>query len=189
MTFPKVILLEFNELCPTLLADFMDRGMLPNFRRLYESSAVFTTDAGEEAPNLEPWIQWPTVHSGLPFAGHGVFHLGDGKRLACKCLAEALADAGFPVGVCASMNLNYGKLKGYVLPDPWDKDGVAHPDWLQPFCRTIARQVQESSSNEGMTKKEALGFGMFLLRHGLTDRKSTRLNSSHIQKSRMPSSA
>ena len=88
----RVILLEFNELCPDLLGDFMGRGLLPNFRRLYESSAVFTTDAGEDAPNLEPWIQWPTVHSGLPFADHGVFHLGDGKKLACKCIAEVLSE-------------------------------------------------------------------------------------------------
>ena len=31
--------------------------------------------------------------------------------------------------------------------------------------------------------------GILSLGHGLLDRKSTRLNSSHIQKSRMPSSA
>ena len=43
------------------------------------------------------------------------------------------------------MNLNYGKLDGYVIPDPWDKDGQAQPDWLQPFYRTVAGQVQESS--------------------------------------------
>ena len=33
------------------------------------------------------------------------------------------------------------------------------------------------------------GMGLWILSFGLTDRKSTRLNSSHIQKSRMPSSA
>jgi hypothetical protein len=168
MTTRRLFLIEFNELCPALLRDFMARGRLPHFRRLYESSAVFTTDAGEEPPNLEPWIQWPTVHSGLPFAEHGAFHLGDGRRIAEKCLAEVLSDAGVAVGVFGSMNLNYGRLSGYLVPDPWDKEGVAWPGWLAPFYRAVARQVQESSSSAGLSKKEALAFGWFLLRHGLT---------------------
>jgi hypothetical protein len=168
MAPPRLFLIEFNELCPALLQDFMGRGWLPNFRRLYESSAVFTTDAGERHPNLEPWIQWPTVHSGLSFAEHRIFHLGDGRRLPHKCLAEVLSDAGVAVGVFGSMNLNYGQLRGYVVPDPWDREGAAFPDCLGPFYRTVARQVQESSAAAGLPRREALSFGWFLLRHGLT---------------------
>jgi hypothetical protein len=164
----RLILIEFNELCPSLLDQFMDRGWIPNFRRFYESSAVFTTDAGEEPENLEPWIQWPTVHSGMPFADHGVFHLGDGRRMEHKCLAELLSDAGIKVGVCGSMNQNYTGLSGYLIPDPWDKEGEAHPAWLAPFCRTVARQVQESSREKGLSRKELASFGWFMLRHGLT---------------------
>ena len=61
----KVLQVEFNELSPQLLAEFMAAGTLPNFRRFYETSQVFTTDAHAEPPNLEPWIQWPTVHLGV----------------------------------------------------------------------------------------------------------------------------
>jgi hypothetical protein len=163
-----LILIEFNELCPSLLQRFMEEGWLPNFSHFYETSTVFTTDAGEEPPNLEPWIQWPTVHSGLPFAEHRVFHLGNGRRLPQTCLAELLSDAGVAAGVCGSMNLNYGRLNGYVLPDPWDREGVAYPERLQPFYRTVARQVQESSRAEGVGKGELLRFGLFLVRNGLT---------------------
>jgi hypothetical protein len=91
-----LILIEFNELCPPLLRDFIGRGLLPHFRRFSETSAIYTTDAGEEPPHLEPWIQWPTVHSGMTFSEHGVFHLGDGRKLGRKCLAELLSDAGVP---------------------------------------------------------------------------------------------
>jgi len=164
----QLILIEFNELCPSLLSEFMDDGSLPNFRRFFESSTVFTTDAGEQEPNLEPWIQWPTVHSGMPFAEHKVFHLGDGRRLGYACVAKILSDAGIPVGVCGSMNLNYGRLNGYVLPDPWDKDGQPHPDRLLPFYRTVARQVQEASRTDAVSKADLLAFGWFLVRNGLT---------------------
>lgn len=164
----QLILIEFNELCPLLLHRFMDRGLIPNFRRFFDSSTVFTTDAGEDPEHLEPWIQWPTVHSGMPRAEHRVFHLGDGRRLEHKCLAELLSDAGINVGVCGSMNQNYTGLRGYVLPDPWDKQGEAHPTWLEPFYRTVARQVQESSREENISRKDMVSFGWFLLRHGLT---------------------
>lgn len=164
----RLILIEFNELCPSLLGRFMDQGLIPNFRRFYEASSIFTTDAGEAPPNLEPWIQWPTVHSGMSFGEHGIFHLGDGRKLRQKCIAELISDAGHPVGVCASMNLNYGRVNGYVLPDPWDKDGAAHPDWLQPFYRVIASKVQEASRDGAMTRAEMLQLGWFLARNGLS---------------------
>lgn len=163
-----LIQIELNELCPSLLQRFMDRGILPHFRRFYESSTIYTTDAQEEPPNLEPWIQWPTVHSGVPFAEHGAFHLGDGRKIEQKCVAEVLSDAGVSVGVCASMNLNYGPLNGYVVPDPWDMDGRPHPEWLRPFYTAVARQVQESSREEPMAWKDLWNFGTFLLRNGLS---------------------
>jgi hypothetical protein len=65
------------------------------------------------------------------------------------------------------MNLNYGRLNGYVLPDPWDREGQPHPERLAPFYRTVARQVQESSREGPLSKKEMLAFGWFLVRNGL----------------------
>ena len=43
--------------------------------------------------------------------------------------------------------------------------------------------------NLNWMKEFIAAYGLKLAPHGKTDRKSTRLNSSHIQKSRMPSSA
>ena len=53
----SVILIEFNELTPRLLRQFIDDGHLPNFQRFYETSTVFTTDAQATYPYLEPCIQ------------------------------------------------------------------------------------------------------------------------------------
>ncbi|MBL8793172.1 MAG: hypothetical protein JNM56_04650, partial [Planctomycetia bacterium] len=68
----------------------------------------------------------------------------------------------------ASMNTNYRRLHGYVMPDPWDKEGVACPQDLQPFYRFVSRQVQESSGAERLRLTDALRFGWFMLRNGLT---------------------
>lgn len=165
---PRMIVLEFNELCSDLIAEFMARGLLPGFQALYERSTVFATDAGESPPNLEPWIQWPTVHSGMTFAEHGIFDLGDGYRLREKSVATLLSDAGVPVGVFGSMNVNYADLNGYFIPDPWHKLGRAYPESLQPFYRVISTQVQESSKDDAFGLVDMAGFGWYMLRNGLT---------------------
>jgi hypothetical protein len=64
----RVILIEFNELTPRLLDAWMASGDLPNFKRFYDRSQVFITEADDFDPvNLEPWIQWYSIHTGLPF--------------------------------------------------------------------------------------------------------------------------
>ena len=164
----RMIVLEFNELRSELIAEFMARGLLPGFRELYERSTVFATDAGEAPPNLEPWIQWPTVHTGMTFGEHGIFDLGDGYRLREKGVATLLSDAGIRVGVFGSMNVNYGNLNGYFIPDPWHKLGRASPELLQPFYDVISKQVQESSREDGFSLADMAGFGWFMARNGLT---------------------
>ena len=79
MTRP-VMMLEFNELSPTLIHQFMGQEHLPHFKRLYNESQVYVTDAQEKQEALEPWIQWVTVHTGLSYDEHGVFYLGDGPK-------------------------------------------------------------------------------------------------------------
>jgi hypothetical protein len=164
----RTFLIEFNELSPTLLTQFIGRGLLPAFEAFRRDSLVFTTDAGEDPPALEPWIQWPTVHSGLPYSEHGVFALGDGRRiLRTPLLGDVLSAAGVSVGICSAMNMSYGSLGGYVLPDPWDVDGQAYPASLGTYYRTVAAAVQESSRHGLPPPRELARFVLFLLRNGL----------------------
>ena len=82
----NVILLEFNELSPTLMSRFISQGHLPNFKRFSDESAVYLTEAAERAPYLDPWIQWVTVHTGLNFAEHHLERLNEGHALEAKRL-------------------------------------------------------------------------------------------------------
>jgi len=167
-----VILLEFNELTPALVERFTRAGQLPNFDRFYRESRVFITDAEETQDKLNPWIQWVTVHSGLSFAEHGVFHLGDGHKLKHKCVWDLLSDASLPVWVCGSMNPRFDSpLNGYLLPDPWTTTIAPYPDELLPYFRFVQRNVQEHTNDHvPLAPTEHARFVAFMVRHGLSAR-------------------
>lgn len=161
----RTIQIEFNELSPTLIDEFIDAGELPNFQRLRNSSEVFVTDASNEV-NLEPWVQWPTLHTGIPDRDHGIQHLGEADLVAGRGVARELAAAGFKVGVFGSMNLDYGPLDGFVVPDPWNPGSAAHPAGLGAFTNFVVSAVQENSANS-LDKRAALPFLSYLATHGL----------------------
>jgi hypothetical protein len=170
----KVLQVEFNELSPQLLRQFMDAGLLPHFQAFYESSHVFTTDAHAEPPNLEPWIQWPTVHLGVSHLQHGLRHLGDVHdadpgEFPFPPVGQVVSDAGLRVGIFGAMNVPYGDLSGFYVPDPWNTAARPRPDSLAPYLRTVGSMVRDSSRTEGETPDAGLlPFGAFMLRHGLT---------------------
>jgi hypothetical protein len=166
-----VILLEFNELSPTLMDQFIAQGKLPNFARLKAQSQVFVTEAEEIAPNLEPWIQWVTVQTGLSFKEHGVFDLGDGHKLPFPRVFEILNDAGYRQWICASMNAAFQKkLNGYFLPDPWSVGVEPYPkEEFHDFFDYVRRNVQEHSRDKmPVSKADHLKFLWFMLRKGLS---------------------
>ncbi len=171
----KLIILEFNELCPDLMRRWMDQGLLPNFRRMYDSSQIFTVQAEtEEAAWLEPWIQWFSMHTGLACQQHGVQHLTDGPRTAGKItdIWHALLAAGLRVGNGGSMNAAGFRAPGsFFLPDPWCTTEPPFPETLEAYHRVVLAKVQEGNSGrEAITAKDYLNFLKFLSAHGLSSR-------------------
>ncbi len=166
----RVILLEFNELCPRLMQKFMSAGKLPNFSRFHSEAQVHETVADEVAPNLDPWIQWITVHSGVPYESHKIQDLGDGHKLAAKNVWDLVSDAGGGVWVCGSMNLNYhAPINGWVIPDPWTTKVPPTPDEIAPYFKFVGANVTEYTSGKApVTKLDQAKFVAFMVRHGLS---------------------
>ena len=165
-----LILLEFNELSPPVIEELMAAGELPNFKRFHDESQVHETEADEVAPNLEPWIQWITVHTGIPYREHGIQRLGDGHELTAPNLWDLVSDRGGDVWVCGSMNINYREpINGWVLPDPWVTKVRPHPeDELGPYYRFVSANVQEHTREEApLSGREQAEFVTFMARHGL----------------------
>lgn len=167
----SVVLLEFNELAPELMTQFINAGHLPNFKALFEQSQTFITDAEEDAPYLEPWIQWVTVHTGLPYHEHKVFHLDEAHTLQEKWVWDLISDAGSSVFVCGSMNIGYkNNPKGMVIPDPWSTKALPYPEKpLNDYLNFIQKNVQEYT-NERMknTIPDVLKFIKFMMLNGLS---------------------
>lgn len=165
-----IILLEFNELCPSLMTQFIEEGHLPNFKKLRDSSAIFITEAKERAPYLEPWIQWINVHTGVPFSEHGVEHLGESEKVKQPAVWDLISDAGMSVWVCGSMNVHTTTdVKGALLPDPWTPESFTRPAEMLTYMRFVRKQVQEhSNASAKFPKSEYVKFLQFMLTHGLS---------------------
>jgi hypothetical protein len=170
-THSPIILIEFNELVPALMERFIAAGHLPNFQRFYVQSHIYTTDAEEEGENLNPWVQWVTVHSGLPVSEHGVTRLSDGHRLETKAVWDILSEAGYRVWVCGSMNARYDRpLNGMLVPDPWSIGLSPYPKQVFDPYYNLVRYVVQEYTNPGarLSKSDALKFVWFMLTHGLS---------------------
>ncbi len=165
-----IILLEFNELTPSLMWRFMSEGRLPNFSRLFKESHTFLTDAGEDPPWLEPWIQWVTVHTGIPAHEHGIFNLGDSPNIKQPAIWDFVSEQGHPVWVCGSMNAYYNSgIRGEILPDPWSVRVRPTPERLNPYFDFVRGQVLEYTRTKSIYEtKEALRFATFMARNGLS---------------------
>jgi hypothetical protein len=166
----KVLILEFNELTPRLISQFIDEGVLPNFARLRQESATYLTDAGEDPPNLNPWIQWVTAHCGVPFSQHKVVNLGDAAKAGIPRIWDVISANGDKVWICGSMNAAYESgLNGLVLPDPWSVHvRPSHPE-LTPYFDFVRANVLEYTRDRlQLGLRSYLRFASFMLRHGLS---------------------
>lgn len=168
MSCNKLISIEFNELCPTLMNRFMAAGKLPYFKRLHDQSEVFETDAEESGELLNPWVQWVTVHTGLSAAEHQVTTLNERPQPPVPFTWDILSAAGFRVWVCGSMNGRYeGPLNGALLPDPWCFATSDYPPGeFGPFVNYVRSAVQEHTGGGGQGSFSE--FARFMLKRGLS---------------------
>ena len=120
MRSKRLILIELNELNFDVVSEYIAKGLpLPNFEKLlaYESRV---TSSESQYQLLEPWIQWPSVHTGQDFDRHQIFRLGDAAVKKPTQLFELIENRGFKVGAVSPMNAaNNLERAEYFIPDPW----------------------------------------------------------------------
>jgi hypothetical protein len=176
--FDKVMMVEFNELSPPLMFKWMDMGLLPNFKALHQQSTTFITQSdNSSAHDLEPWIQWYSLHTGLAYEQHGVFHLTDGPRKNFDDIYTTLMSAGLNVGCGGSMNVKgFAKEGSFFISDPWCGGQDASPASLNIFQRFVAQNVQEYSNPDAKSENvTAAKFVAFMAKHGLSAATATNI--------------
>ena len=160
----RLLLLEFNELCPSLIESFMAEGDLPNFYRLRQRSRAFITHTNESV--LEPWIQWVTVHTGVPLDQHGILDLDEAGKLQHEAFWDGLKSDN--VLLMCPMNARFNRTDGSIfMPDPWAASQVPSPE-IEPFYRFVRSAVITHAHTSGFDKKVALGALRYLASHGMT---------------------
>jgi hypothetical protein len=165
----KIILIELNELTPALMDKFMKSGRLPNFEKFRNESLVYQTEAAEGSSELEPWIQWVTVHTGLNYEDHKILRLNEGHTLESPRLWDIFSKAGKQSLVFGSMNGHVQPgFKGWFLPDPWCTEAKPSKE-LEDFFKFIQKNVLEYSNDQiPLTKKDYAVVLKFLGTHGLS---------------------
>ena len=163
----KLILLELNEVSFNVIKSYIDDGIsLPNFQKVMDSNFI-TTRGEEKYEELEPWIQWPSVHTGLKYDEHKIFRLGDIVKSQIPQIFEEVESYGYSVGAVSPMNsANRLKRPAYFIPDPWTKT-PSDGSWLSKIItNSITQAVNDNSANK-LTLKTILGLivaCLFLIR-------------------------
>ena len=161
----KIIFLELNEINFDAVSFYIKRGLyLPSFKKLIEKG-ITNTESEPEYESLEPWIQWPSVHTGKTYDEHKVFRLGDFVNSTDEQFFEKVEKAGFSVGAVSPMNAsNMLKNPAYFIPDPWTQTPCDNSFFSKSITDAIVQAVNDNSQSK-LTLKTifSLGLAFFVL--------------------------
>jgi hypothetical protein len=152
-----LVVLELNELNFDFLKKYINLGYLPTFKRFLNIHPLKETLSEKKYKELEPWIQWVTVHTGKSYEEHGIFRLGDAADQGTRQIWEELEEKyEISVGAISPMNAkDQTKSAKFFMPDPWSANSVTGSKDLK-FIYRAAHQSVNDNSNEKVTLKSLI---------------------------------
>ena len=163
----KLILLELNEINFDIVEKYISANgrRFPSFKKLL-SGARIRTSCEKQYEELEPWIQWASVHTCRTYDDHGVFRLGDIVGSGVPQIFEKLEQNGFKVGVISAMNAENRMIQpAYFIPDPWTQTPTDSSWWSQSLAQAVSQTVNDNAKSR-VTAKSVLQLALGLLRFG-----------------------
>ena len=144
----NVFNIEANEFNFHLVEKYIEAGYLPNFAAALKQGDLVITKAEDKFEHLEPWIQWPSVYTGMSFRDHGVFRLGDMVHSKAEQIFEMVeAGTGKPVVAISPMNA-VNRLQNpdsVFVPDPWTNTKPTGGWDVEVISSQVSRLVNENS--------------------------------------------
>jgi hypothetical protein len=165
LNLKPLILLELNEINFDLVNQYLSKypGRFPGLEKLVACTKIQTISE-EKYEELEPWIQWVSVHTGKSFAEHKIFRLGDIVGSEVPQIFEQLEMAGFAIGGISPMNTeNRLKKAAYFVPDPWTKTPTDGSWWSRCLGAAVAQAVNDNAQSK-ITITSALSILLGLVR-------------------------
>jgi hypothetical protein len=161
----KLFQLELNEINFDFVQRYGAIDELPNLNRLIKRHGLIETTSETRYEELEPWIQWVTAHTGLPFKQHGVFRLGDIVEHDLCQIWEWLEERGVVVAATSPMNAsNQTRDAAFFLPDPWTDTRVTGSALLKRVMVAASQAVNENAGTR-LSPQSAAALGLAVLRY------------------------
>ncbi|HOZ51570.1 MAG TPA: hypothetical protein PLU17_06910 [Chitinophagaceae bacterium] len=146
----KVIFLGLNEINFEYLESYINKGYLPNFKKVFSQYGYMQTKSEAKYELLEPWIQWVTVHTGKTYDEHKIFRLGDiVDHPELKQLWNVAEEKGLTVAAISPFNArNDLKNPLFFVPDPWTKTKLSGPTLIQDLGKAVAQAVNDNAQEK-----------------------------------------
>ena len=159
----KTILLGLNELNFDYIKFYINQGVLPNFKKIFEIQPPIETVSEREYQLLEPWVQWVTIHTGKTFDQHKVFRLGDIVNYPeLSQIFEEIETEGLSVGAVSPFNAE-NRLDNplYFVPDPWTKTKPTGNWIVKALYQAVHQSVNDNAKSKfNIISLISLGLGM-----------------------------
>ncbi|MDB2699699.1 hypothetical protein N9Y51_03590 [Alphaproteobacteria bacterium] len=155
-----ITLIELNELNFDLVRRYSEEGAeLPVLTQLTHQGEK-TTLSEEVYEHLEPWIQWPSVHTGKTYDEHQVFRLGDAVNYPGMQLFEDIEKRGYTVGNLSAMNAaNRLKKPAFFIPDPWTETHADSSFVSRALAQAVSQTVNDNTGGK-ITARSALNLAL-----------------------------
>ncbi|MDQ3002704.1 MAG: hypothetical protein M3Y08_15755 [Fibrobacterota bacterium] len=146
-SYPRLLLLEMNEIPWRVIDHYKGNPEYPNIGRFFSRADTYTTIATDEG-ELSPWVTWPTFHRGMGNLDHKVKNLGqDPSTFNGVPIWEEYLTRGRSIGVFGSMQSwppkNPGP-GGFYVPDTFAHDEKCFPEFIESFQKFNLGQVRKS---------------------------------------------
>ncbi|VVE18201.1 hypothetical protein PHO31112_02989 [Pandoraea horticolens] len=161
----KLVLVELNEINFDVGADYVREypGRFPAIAKLIAGAGIRST-CEKNYEEIEPWIQWASVHSGKSYSEHGIFRLGDIVGSNVPQLFEQLERSGLRIGCVSAMNAeNRLNTPAYFIPDPWTATPSDGSWWSRVLTDAVSQTVNDNAQAR-ITPKSAMHLALGLLR-------------------------
>lgn len=165
----KLLILELNEFSVDFLKKYKQFKYINHFLS-FKAVKYFTQDK-TQGEDLDPWVQWVSVHTGVNSNVHKVYRLGDIPNNKYKQLWELKELNKYKIGLWGLMNASKGRSTNckFFIPDPWTFSENAYPNELSSYL-DVARYTSTNYLNISILKviKLVLKLGKLIIIKNLT---------------------